>query len=64
MLEQENKSLEEKLAMVQKMMELEKAKRPQPDEIAKNSKTGTIWRSATTSQPIQGYSQAVLDSMN
>ena len=56
MLEQENKSLEEKLQMVQKMMELEKAKRP-------TAETGTIWRSATTNQPIQGYSQAVLDSM-
>jgi hypothetical protein len=63
MLEQENKSLEEKLQMVQKMMEQEKQKKTQMDEAANAHKQGTIWRSATTSQPIQGYSKAVLDSM-
>ena len=63
MLEQENKGLEEKLQMVQKMMDLEKQKRGKMDEMSASHKQGTIWRSATTNQPLQGYSKAVLDSM-
>ena len=52
MLEQENKGLEDKLQMVQKMMELEKQKRSKMDEMAASHKQGTIWRSATQNQPI------------
>ena len=47
--------------MVQKMMELEKQKRSMQEEKT-GTKQGTIWRSATTNQPIQGYSKAVLES--
>jgi hypothetical protein len=45
MLEQENKNLEDQLAMVQRMMEQEKSKR---DEMSNSHSQGTMWRSATT----------------
>ena len=57
MLEAENKKMEEKLALVKQMMELEKNKR---DTGSKGSE-GTKWRSATTKQPMtKGYQEAVL----
>ena len=49
--------------MAQMMMEQDKQRKAQLDEMANSHKQGTIWRSATTNQPIQGYSKAVLDSM-
>jgi len=52
MLEAENKKMEEKLALVKQMMELEKGKRV----TGSKSNDGTKWRSATTKQPMtKGY---------
>jgi flagellar biosynthesis/type III secretory pathway protein FliH len=62
MLEQENKKMEEKLQMVQKMMELERQKRSaQGNRSGKEG--GTMWRSATTNQSISGYGKAVENNM-
>ena len=57
MLEDEAKKMEEKLDMVKKMMELEKDKRRSTTK----QKEGNIWRSATNTKQIKGYSEAVLD---
>jgi hypothetical protein len=56
MLENETHKMEEKLALVKKMMELEKDKRSQ---ITKSGE-GTMWRGATTKKGIKGYSEAVV----
>lgn len=58
MLEAENKKMEEKLALVKQMMELEKNKRD-----GGKSNEGTKWRSATTKQPMtKGYQEAVIQA--
>ena len=52
MLEAENKKMEEKLALVKQMMELDKNKRT----TGPKGSDATKWRSATTKQPMtKGY---------
>ncbi|CDW91239.1 sam domain containing protein [Stylonychia lemnae] len=53
---EETKMMEDRLEMIKKVMEQEKEKRDQ----MKQSNQGTMWRSATTKQTINGYSQMVL----
>ena len=58
MLESETRKMEEKLELVKRMMELEKEKRS--TQVA-NSKTGTMWRGASTKQGIKGYSDKIVN---
>ena len=61
MLEQENKKMEEKLKLVKQMMEMEKQKRGSAQGDRPTAKDGTMWRSATKTQSITGYSKAVME---
>lgn len=56
MLESETRKMEEKLALVKKMMEMEREKR----SLVNNSNQGTIWRGATTKKDIKNYAQGVV----
>lgn len=50
--------MEEKLAQVKSLMELEKQKR---SSATKGGEGGTIWRSATQNAPLAGYDKVVME---
>ena len=56
MLENETKKMEEKLALVKKMMDMEKEKR---SNLAVSNQ-GTLWRGASTKKEIRGFGNAVV----
>ena len=57
MLETETKKMEEKLALVKKMMDMEKEKRSNLSV----SNQGTLWRGASTKKDIRGFGNAVVN---
>ena len=61
MLEEETKKMEDKVEQVKKLMEIEKEKRNALMAQRKPNKDGTMWRSATTGKPVNGYTQQVLN---